>query len=261
MNIAMKTTIFMGVGLVCLSITVGSRAQSPSVSPLPEPVISQLPALPPGAQKSYDPLTVEQLMKMVELTRTIGGGITQLFQTVINQTASLEKIRDAQLGVREIPLHNGPEEVAARQGGEGLKEMTDSALSGKIDAPPPIATAFGQLRSAYALDKIFALRDGKEQASRFIANASAMGGVSTATAEEGYKRANAGMKRLDGFIVAIKDSPDLKTSIDLNTRVMVELTQQVNESLRIQAAMASMMGSYFMMMGGEAGRAASLSAN
>lgn len=260
MNMAMKACGLMGATFVFVSIAAGAQAQTTVVSPLLDPVISKLPAVPSGAQKSYDPLSVEQLMKMVELTRTVGGSINQLFQTVINQTASLDKIRDGQLGAREIPLHNSPDEVAARDGGPGLKEMADSALSGSIDAPPAVAAAFGQLRSGYALDTIFALKEDKDQATRFIAGASAVGGVSYATAEQSFKRANAGMERLDDYITAIKDSTDLKTSVDLNTRVMVELTQQFNESLRVQASMAAMMGTYFMMMGGEAGRAASLAA-
>ncbi len=257
MKAAPKVSVPFLAVLVSLTNPIASLAQDARISPLLEPVIAQLPAVPSGAQKSYDPLTVEQLMKMVDLSRTIGGGISQLFQTIVDQSTSIDRIRDAQIGSRQIPLNNNVDDALMRQGGVGLKEMADGALSGNLDAPLGVISTFRDLRTAYNLDSVFVLKDGDEQTSRFIASASAQGGVASAIAEESYKRANAGMKRLDSYIKATAESADLKTSVDINTRVMVELTQQLNESLRLQAAMTSMIGTYFMMMGGEAGRVAS----
>jgi uncharacterized protein YdbL (DUF1318 family) len=91
------------------------------------------------------------------------------------------------------------------------------------------------------------------------ARASAQGAIAASTAEDSYKRANASMARLDGYIAALQNSADLKTSMDINTRVTIELVQQLNETLRTQAAIASMAGTYFMIMGGEAGEGDSLS--
>jgi hypothetical protein len=42
--------------------------------------------------------------------------------------------------------------------------------------------------------------------------------------------------------------------MDINTRVMIEAVQQMNEMLRTQAAIASITGTYFMVLGGEIGQ-------
>lgn len=219
-----------------------------------EPIIGAIPGGPSDAQSTHDEVSIEQLLKLVDLTRTVGGSITQLYNSVVNQTAELEKIREAQLGTRDVPLHDSPEDIETREGGVGLKEMAEGALDGNLIAPDGVKEAFDKFRPDYDLDKAFALKDDKAKSLAFAARTSAQGAITSATAEESYKRANSSMARLDNYIVALQDSKDLKTSVDINTRVMIEVAQQLNESVRTEAAIASTVGAYFMVLGGEVGQ-------
>lgn len=221
---------------------------------LTDPIIGAIPSAPDDAQLSHDEVSIGQLMKLVELSRVIGGGITQLFNTIVTQTAALEKMRDAQNGVKTIPLHNEPEMVEERVGGAGLNEMAKTALDGLPLEPQSISEALAKFQQDFGLEKAFALKNDGSPSKFFLANGAAQGAIASSTAEVSYKRANSSMDRIPSYINAIENSPDLKTSVDINTRVMIELTQQVNESLRTQSALASMAGTYFMIIGGEAGK-------
>ncbi|CAK11680.1 hypothetical protein pRL70153 (plasmid) [Rhizobium johnstonii 3841] len=223
-----------------------------AVTPLPEPAVGGVPGAPPGVQETHDQVSIEQIMKLVQLYRIMGGGITQMFTAVQNQKTALDVIRNGQTGPKTIPLMNGPDEVAARQGGEGLKEMADSALNGAADGPPDLLAAFTHFRSTFSLDKAFALKDDELPSKKVLAQLAAKGAIAGSVAESSYKRANASMERVDDYIAAVQASKDLKTSIDINTRAVIELTQQTNESLRTQSAVTSIVSSYFMMLASEA---------
>lgn len=248
-NLALLTA---GAWLCVGAATMPAQAQQ--LIQLPDPIIGLIPSASDDAQSSHDEVAIGQLMKIVELARSIGGGITQLYSTIVTQTAALEKMRDAQNGLKTIPLHNGPEEQEERAGGPGLAEMAKGALDGAPVEPEAVNEALEKFRQMFGLDETFALKDSDITGKVFIANASAHGAISSSVAEAGYKRANSSMDRLSSYISAVENSADLKTSIDINTRVMIELTQQVNESLRTQSAIASMVGMYFMVLGGEVGK-------
>ncbi|WFU07290.1 type IV secretion system protein (plasmid) [Rhizobium sp. CB3171] len=223
-----------------------------AVTPLPEPAVGGAPDGPSGVQETHDQVSIEQVMKLVRLSRIMGGGITQMSMAVQNQKTALDAIRNGQTGPKTIPLLNGPDEVAARHGGEGLKEMADSALNGAVDGPPDLMAAFAHFRSTFSLDKAFALKDDELASKKVLAQLAAKGAIAGSVAESSYKRANEGMERVNDYITALQASKDLKTSIDINTRAVIELTQQINESLRTQSAVTSIVSSYFMMMASEA---------
>ncbi|MDI5930210.1 type IV secretion system protein [Rhizobium leguminosarum] len=230
---------------------VVAHAQA-AVTPLPEPAVGGVPGGPPGVQETHDQVSIEQIMKLVQLSRIMGGGITQMFTAIQNQKSALDVIRNGQTGPKTIPLLNGPDEVAARQGGEGLREMADGALNGAADGPPDLLTAFTHFRSTFSLDKAFALKDDELPSKKVLAQLAAKGAIAGSVAESSYKRANASMERVDDYIAAVQASKDLKTSIDINTRAVIELTQQTNESLRTQSAVTSIVSSYLMMFASEA---------
>jgi hypothetical protein len=232
---------------------VGAQAQT-AITPAPDPVVGTAPAEPSGAQDTYDEVAIGQLMKIVELSKLIGGGISQLFSEIQTQTQAVQTISNAQVGPKTLPLHNDPNEVLAREGGPGLQEMSTAVLNGAPIGPQALLDALTTFRANYNLDKAFALKDDTSASNAMAAQAAAQGAVAASTAEDSYKRAEASMTRLNDYIIALQNSADLKTSLDINTRVMVELTQQLNESLRTQATIASMAGTRFMLEGGEAGQ-------
>ncbi|THK34117.1 hypothetical protein EHS39_31955 [Ensifer sp. MPMI2T] len=243
----------------------GSYAQETQITPVPLPA-PEFPKAPDGAQASFDENAVELLTYMVELSRLIGGGITQLFASAQRAENLLTPIRhaaQAQLaaisGPKPLPVNNGEADVAARKGGLGLWEMANAALEGETVGPGGIQTALTEFRNRYRLDNAFAMRSDELPGKVTIAHATAQGAVTASTAEDSYKRANASMGRINGYIAALETSNDLKTSVDINTRVMIEVAQQLNETLRTEAAIASAAGSYLMTLGAEAAEPDSIS--
>ena len=77
---------------------------------------------------------------------------------------------------------------------------------------------------------------------RAIAAVAAAGLTAVATGEDGYTRSNEGMTRVNSLIGQIDATPDLKASVDLNTRVMAEVAQQMNEMMRVMSAQTSAQG-------------------
>ena len=241
------------ISLLPLAAGVLPAAAQQAVTPAPDPVVT-VPAAPDDANESYDANTIEQLQKIVDLSRLVGGGIGQIFTSIKAQQQMLAKIRDAQIGPKNFPVMNGSDEVEGREAGMGLKEMADAAMNGAAEGPEEVVKALEVYRKDYYLDDAFALKDDETITKKMVARISSQGAIAASTAEDSYKRANASMVRLDGYVAALEESADLKTSVDINTRVMVEVAQQLNETLRTQAAVTSVASSYFMLMGGEAGK-------
>ena len=227
-------------------------AQTATVTPAPDPATGAAPAKPTDAQETYDEVAIQQIMKVVELSRTVAGGIAQLFGSAESQRQLLDLIRAAQTGPREFPLLNDPADVEARDGGEGLREMGDGALNGNVEGPPDLVDAFNKFRTTFSLDKALALKDDELLSKKMLAQLAARGVIGGAVAENSYKRANASMTRMNEYITALEASADLKTSIDINTRAVIELTQQTNEGIRTQAAVTSIVSAYFMALASEA---------
>lgn len=250
-------SFLLSTALVVGPLAAAANAQSATVTPVPLPSIGTVPTASDGEDETHDKNTIEQLMYVVELSRLIGGGISQLFSSSQSMTSLLGFIRDttnAQLtaitGTKTIPLANGADEVSAREGGLSLREMADEGLAGSVAAPTDVATAFSQFATTYKLGPAFDYQSKGSLNQTVVAHMAAHGAVAASTAESSYKRSNESMSRIDGYITALGASPDLKTSMDINTRVNIELTQQLNELLRSQAALTTLAGFYFMSAAG-----------
>jgi Type IV secretion system proteins len=235
-----------------LPVNTGNAQTVQALTPLPDPRTPTAPTAPSAAKESYDERAIEQIMKIVDLTRSVGGGLLQLLVSAQTQEKALEIIRDANTGTKTFPIGNSGTDIAAREGGLGLKEMADSAIAGSGNGPVDFTAALSSFRPLYLLDKAFALASDTLSNNIFIGNLAASGAVTAATGEDSYKRANASMKRIDVYILALQASQDMKTSLDINTRVQIETVQQLNEMLRTQSAIATTIGAYFMALGGTA---------
>jgi hypothetical protein len=243
--------------LPCSPLLCVANAQTASVTPVPLPSIGTVPGATPDEQKTHDAVTIQQLLYVVELSRTVAGGVSQIFSSAQTMTSLLGAIRDtasAQLkaitGTKTIPLANGPDEIKARDGGTTIREMAIEGLGGSLTGPVDVASAYTKYATTYKLDKAFAYQNGETLAETTIAHAASNGAVAASISEQSYKRANESMGRLDGYIIALGASTDLKTSLDINTRVNIEIAQQMNEMLRNQAALTTLAGFYFMNIAG-----------
>ncbi|MEI2387443.1 type IV secretion system protein [Breoghania sp. JC706] len=230
-----------------------SHAQDTTIAPIDLPDIGTVPDAPDGATVSHDSYTIEKLMVLVEVTRLVAGGIEQIFASTKSMTSLLGAIRDtanAQLdaitGDKPITLFNGEAAAGARKGGESPREMADEGLGGSVTGSDDIVTAYARYSEAYGLEKAFEYQGSDTLAEQTIAFMAANGAVAAATAEHAYKRANDSMERLDTYITELAASADLKTSLDINTRVNIEVAQQLNELIRNQAAQTTLAGMHFM---------------
>lgn len=228
---------------------IRSALAQEKITPVQEPATRTAPSGQDDAEETHDEVAIQQIMKIVDLSRLIAGGISQLFGSAQDQKQVLGEIHDGQTGPRDIPAKT---EEADRDGGNGLREMTEGALNGSIEGPPDLVEAFNKFRATFKLDDAFELKDDELLGKRILAQLAATGAVAASTAENTYKRANTSMERLDGYVDALKTSKDLKASIDINTRAMIELTQQTNESIRTQSAITSIISTYFMALASEA---------
>jgi hypothetical protein len=261
MNRHFRTVLLGSVIVLPISLTASGAAAQVTVTEAPDPVVGAVPAGPSGAHESHDQVATGQLMKIEELSRQISGGVTQIFTSAQTQEQSLGdidkaigQIQGAAIGTKTFPVLNGPTETAARQGGTGLTDMAGAALAGSPTGPADVLAALQVFTTQFGLDKAFALIKDPAVSKQLAASAAAMGAVAAATGEASYNRANLSMARLDGYITALQASADLKTSVDINTRVMIEVAQQLNESLRTQAALTSTAATYFMILGRESAK-------
>ena len=225
-----------------------ANAQSATVNPADLPSVS-VPGAPSGADETYDENAIEQLMYIVGLSRTVAGGISQIFSSTKSMTSLLGSIRDtgnsqltAMTGTKTVPMNNSADDISARDGGTSIRGMVLEGLAN----PTEISTAFSDIVTEYELDQAFKSKDGDTVAEKSGAEMASYGAVGAAMGERLFARANDSMGRIDGYIQALSSSPDLKTSIDLNTRVNLEVAQQINEMLRGQAAITNLIGMYYV---------------
>ncbi len=245
----MATTILLCTQVMPCKLAVAQQA----VTPAPDPGTGTAPAPSGDAQETHDEVAIQQVMKMVELSRVIAGGIGQLFNSAQGQKQTLDELYRSQTGARTTPPFG--DDNQSRDGGEGLKELSAGALTGAITGPQGLIDAFNDLKSKFKLSRAFDLQNDELPSKKMLAELAARAAISGATAENSFKRANVSMTRIEAYGTALDDSKDLKQSIDLNTRAMLELTQQTNEALRTQAAITSIISSYFMMLASEASEA------
>lgn len=249
-------TRFSALVLLCGASALVLPAVLPSpglaqevITPSPDPDVGEVPD-GGGAQDTHDAVAIRQMMKVVELSRLISGGIVQLFNYSQSQKLVLDRMYDGQTGQTVIPELADPGD-AERFGGNGLLELANGALGGALDGPADMVAAFNAFKTTFNLQDPFDLQADELFSKKMVAQMAAKGAIGSSVSEHSYKRANASMDRLGDYIVALEASLDLKTSIDINTRATIELTQQTNETLRTQAAISSMIGAYLMALSSE----------
>lgn len=122
-----------------------------------------------------------------------------------------------------------------------LSQITWPRIKSGTNLPPLLEDAFKDQVALYVLwdslqpkkTSISDVNQNEKRRANMLAQVTAAGSVS----EYAFVAANNGMNRLEPYVDAIQTSPSLKASIDLNTRVLVEIAQQNNEILRAIAAL------------------------
>jgi outer membrane protein TolC len=152
----------------------------------------------------------------------------------------------AMTGVKEIAsILNSQELKDLRQSAESLNGIMSSVMSGGDIAgqATAIKAKVDELKNNFGFTNLSALMSSEHTIDKAAAQLAGAGVTAVATAEDGFTKADAAAKRVTDLIDGIDSStPDLKASIDYNTRVQAEVAVLLVELLRVQSANANAVG-------------------
>ncbi|MBR27542.1 MAG: hypothetical protein CML46_11450 [Rhodobacteraceae bacterium] len=171
--------------------------------------------------------------------------LKQTYEAELRQIEEMQRQLEALTGPRALgTLLNGAADIAAREAAESLDGIVTSAIEGSAlpGAGADLSDRVAELREELDLGALAAFRGSEEGQDRALAVQAGAGMAAVASAEEGYRRANAAMERVGDMIAAIETTTDLKASVDLNSRILAEVAVLLSESIRVQAAAAGSAG-------------------
>ena len=184
-------------------------------------------------------------------TGSIAQAVAQLDQMrrdYANQIEQLTNLKDQLAGMTGdkaiAGILNSAPEIAARDSADSLSAimagaMTGSSIPGNASA---LTARMDELKATFDLPDIGTFLSSTTPQDRALATQAGAGLAAIATAEDTYARANSSMGRVNDLMGRIDGNPDLKASVDYNTRMLGEIAVLLNETLRIQAAAANAAG-------------------
>lgn len=174
--------------------------------------------------------------------------VNQMKQDYLNQIEQLTSLKDqltSMTGSKGISgLLNSATDISERESADSLSSimmgaMTGSAIPGNASA---LTARIDELKTTFDLPDIDTFLSSTVPQDRALATQAGAGLAAVATAEDSYGRANASMGRVNQLIGDIDTNPDLKASVDYNTRMLGEVVVMLNEMVRVQAATANATG-------------------
>ncbi len=200
------------------------------------------------------------LVAAIALTGTAGAqaqgvpvfdatAVLRAIQQIENQIAQLEKMQaqlESMTGAKGISgILNSASDQSARFSADSLSGILDNAMTGSAIGgnASALTSRIGELKTTFGLPDVSDFLSSDLPQERALATQAGSGMAAMATAEDTYARTDAATGRVNDLIGGIDDTPDLKASVDYNTRMLGEIAVLLNESLRLQAAMANAMGS------------------
>ncbi len=187
----------------------------------------------------FDATAVARALQQIEQMR-------RDYEAQIDQLTSLQSQLESMTGAKGISdILNSATDQTERFSADSLSgilnnAMTGSAIGGNSDA---LTARIGELKDTFGLPDVADFLSSDLPQERALATQAGSGMAAMATAEDTYARAGAATERVNQLIDGIDDNADLKASVDYNTRMLGEVAVLMNESLRLQAAMANAMGS------------------
>jgi hypothetical protein len=185
-----------------------------------------------------DPAAIAEAVRQLEQMR-------RDYQAQIDQLTTLRDQLEGMTGDKGIgSILNSPADQAGRASADSLASIMDGAMTGSAipGNSGPLTSRIGELQSTFGLPDVASFLGSELPQDRALATQAGSGLAAMALAEDTYGRANASMERVNGLIARIDASPDLKASVDYNTRMLAEVAVLLNESLRIQSATANALG-------------------
>ncbi len=167
----------------------------------------------------------------------------------------LKELRDFFLGIptgvpSNFPWFDDPVEQRYRERDSPFEVLFTKFKLGQYLDSPVLDTTVHALITRYSIDDALVISTTGSpadiQAETATAGLATSSLLSSGIAERAYYRAGLSMVRIQAYLTDLQTSASLKHSIDLNTRVMIELTQTNNEILRTISAYSIMQGAVVM---------------
>ena len=193
-----------------------------------------------------DASSIAQLIASVNNQATQIANQVQQITELQNQLQNMQQRLTAMTGAKGISaLLNNPAQQLQRQAASSLQSITDGAITGGSIGGGNVGrinTSIAQLKTKFDLTNLPEFNSSAIPQDRAIASLAGSGLAAVATGEDAYARSNEGVTRVNNLIGQIDATPDLKASVDLNTRVLAEVSQQLNEMIRVQSVNAATQG-------------------
>jgi len=185
-----------------------------------------------GVEESQLKKLNEQVLEAIKTVTALQRQIDQLERQYESLTGSR--------GMGE--LLNGTTEKKARRIAETLGDINGTLFDGGLPATNALSSEIASLRQTYQIPDAADLFDETRVPAKVAAHNFASSATSTAIvlSEDAFARANASIARVESLLSSVDATPDLKASVDINTRLMAELAFMLADRTRLDAAASQM---------------------
>ncbi len=176
------------------------------------------------------------------------SNVAQAIEQVRQGVEMIERAQqqiNALTGARGMSLLlNSAEDIAGRAAAENFPDLVSGAVTGGeiLGNTTRIVAAIDRIKRDFELNGLSEFSTSPFAQYRSLASLGGASLAAMATGEDSYARANATVTRVNTMIAQIDTTPDLKASVDLNTRVQLENTMLLTELIRLQSSQANAEG-------------------
>ena len=159
------------------------------------------------------------------------------------QISQLERQYESLTGSRGMGgLLNGTTEKKARRIADTLGDINAMLHGNGLPSANPLSAQISALRDTYEIPDASDLFNVKRVPAKVAAHNFASASTSTAIvlSEDAFTRANTSITRVESLLASVDATPDLKASVDINTRMMAELAFMMADQSRLDAAASQM---------------------
>ena len=210
-----------------------------------------------GGIPTFDGINVGQsIAQLLQLQLTYGveedqlkklkAQVKEAVKTVTaldRQIDQLERQYESLTGSRDMGgLLNGTTEKKARRIADTLGDINATLHGTGLPSANPLSPRITALRDTYQIPDAGDLFDTNRVPAKVAAHNFASASTSTAIvlSEDAFIRANASIARVESLLGSVDATPDLKASVDINTRMMAELAFMMADQSRLDAAASQM---------------------
>jgi len=186
-------------------------------------------------------IEVQDLQNAIQQLQTL----VDSYNTLREQVTQLERQWEGISGAKGISdLLNGALDSKARRIAGSLANINDTLIGAGLPKGNPLSTLIEEQKTTFAIEPAAAIFDEKmapvSVAAHDFATQSTAGAV--AMAQYGFTRSNALVGEVETLIAEIDATPDLKASVDLNTRMQGQVAIMLAEMMKLTAAGQQMDG-------------------